>query len=73
MGRMRLVDIQQEKFDNFTEMVTILVSKVRDWYIEKLGHRVGFINVAHDVWDGKCKKLNGLTIFFLHPETLEIY
>eukprot|EP00986_Skeletonema_menzelii_P010506 scaffold5115_cov146-Skeletonema_menzelii.AAC.6 len=73
MGRMKLVDIQQEKFDNFIDMVTKLVSEVRDWYIQKLGHRVGFINVAHDVWDGKRKKLNGLTIFFLHPETLEIY
>lgn len=73
MGRMRLVDIQKDKFDNFTEKVTNLISEVRDWYVEKLGHRVGFINVAHDVWDGKRKKLNGLTIFFLHPVTMEIY
>lgn len=32
-----------------------------------------FIVVGHDVWDGKRKKINGLTIFFTDPETLETF
>ena len=32
-----------------------------------------FISVAHDVWDGKRNKINGITIFFIHPVSLELY
>ena len=39
----------------------------------KKGSRQGFISVGHDVWDGLRKQINGLTLFFTDPETLEMY
>lgn len=32
-----------------------------------------FITVGHDVWDGIRKQINGVTIFVVHPETLEAF
>ena len=32
-----------------------------------------FIVVAHDVWDGKRKQLNGVTVFFTDPRDLNTY
>ena len=32
-----------------------------------------FLSVAHDVWDGKRKQINRLTLFFTHPETLQVF
>lgn len=29
--------------------------------------------MAHDIWDGKRKKILGITIFFTDPETLQTY
>lgn len=37
------------------------------------GSRQAFITVGHDVWDGKRKQINGLSIFFVHPVSLEMY
>ena len=28
------------------------------------------MSVGHDIWDGKRKKINGLSIFYTHPVTL---
>jgi hypothetical protein len=29
--------------------------------------------MAHDVWDGKCKKILGITVFLADPETFVTY
>ena len=34
------------------------------------GQRQPFISFGHDVLDGKRKNINGLTIFYTHPKTL---
>ena len=33
---------------------------------------MSYITIGYDVWDGKHKKINGLTLFYTHPETLVI-
>ena len=35
--------------------------------------RQRFISVAHDVWDGKRKQMNGLMVFFTNPESFFIF
>ena len=37
------------------------------------GSRKQFITVCHDVWDGKRKTINGLTIIIVDPDTLEVF
>jgi hypothetical protein len=37
------------------------------------GEEQEFIVVAHDVWDGKRKKILGITLFITDPETFETY
>ena len=31
------------------------------------------MSVGHDGWDGKRKQIFGVSIFFVHPETLKVY
>jgi len=73
MGRRKLVTIQCSSFNDFTSHVSSLVTKAREWYIKETGSVKPFITVAHDVWDGKRKQINGLSIFFFDPETLIFY
>ena len=37
------------------------------------GFRVPFLGVAHDGWDGKRKLIFGVSIFFIHPGSLDMY
>ena len=73
MGRRKFVTIQCSSFNDFTSHVSSLVAKAREWYIKETGSAKPFITVAHDVWDGKRKQINGLSIFFFDPETLIFY
>ena len=36
------------------------------------GKRQQFVCVATDVWDGKSRKINGITIFFVNPFTMSV-
>ena len=73
MGQRKYVDIEEAKFSDLMEQVSELIEETRDWYAERTGRRVRFISVSHDVWDGKRKKINGVSLFFVHPETLQVY
>ena len=73
MSQRKFAAIQFSSYDEFILKVTSLVSKVRQWYIKETGSAKPFITVAHDVWDGKLKQINGLSIFFIDPETLILY
>ena len=73
MGQRKYVNIEEAKFDDLIEQVSELIREIREWYVQKTGRRVRFISVSHDVWDGKRKKINGVSLFFVHPETLEVY
>jgi len=35
--------------------------------------RLPFIRAGHDGWDGKNKKIFGVSIFLVHPGTLKIF
>ena len=65
MGLRNSVSIQFSSYDEFTSTVSSLVAKVRQWYIKETGSVKPFITVAHDVWDGNHKQINGLSIFFI--------
>lgn len=69
MGRTRFVSIQCKNWLDFNEKVSNLIKEICQFYIEATGRRQGFVCVSHDVWDGKRKEINGLTIFFIHPVT----
>ena len=73
MSRRKFVSIQFSSFQELQSKVSMLISGVRKWYIATTGSRQRFVGVGHDVWDGKRKQINGLTIFFADPETLDIY
>jgi hypothetical protein len=30
-----------------------------------------FVTVGHDMWDGKLKQINGVSIFIVHPATMQ--
>ena len=46
------------------------LTSVPSHLLSQQGAHQAFISVGHDVLDGKCKKINGLTIFYTHPDTL---
>eukprot|EP00957_Ditylum_brightwellii_P082034 6237958-Ditylum_brightwellii.AAC.1 len=73
MSRRKLVAIQLSTFKEFVDMVKNLLNKTRSWYVKETSACRPFIVVAHDVWDSKRLKLNGITIMFTYPETLEVY
>jgi hypothetical protein len=73
MGVRGFISIQCSNFTEFVDKVTGLISDTRDWWVKRTGARQPFISVGHDVWDGKRMKINGLTIFFINPTTLEMY
>ena len=50
-----------------------MVGKIRQYYVKLTGERQAFISVAHDVWDGKMKQINGLTTFFIDPTDFCLY
>ena len=73
LGIRKYVSIQCNNFDEFITKVSSLVESARKWWIEKTGAQQKFICVAHDVWDGIRCQINGVTIFFIHPETHTLY
>ena len=73
MNVRKFTAIQFSTYEEFTEKVKKLVSNVREWYIKETLSAKPFLTVAHDVWDGKRKQINGLSIFFIDPETLFLY
>ncbi len=73
MARRKFVSIQCASFDDFTSKVSALLDKVRAWYLTNTGKYQPFVNVGHDVWDGKRKQINGLTIFFMDSESMTLY
>ena len=73
MSSRKYVSIQAEAFQGLLSGVAENVDGIRAWYIEETGSAKPFIVVAHDGWDGKRKKIFGITVFFTDPRTLETY
>lgn len=74
MSRRKHVTIQFSCFQDLIDTISSKVKHVREWYIKHTGSRQPFLVVGYDdVWDGKRKKINGLTIFFIDPETLDMH
>ena len=73
MSRKRLHTIRVSSFSSFKSTVKSKIESIRDYYIKTTGKRQPFIIVAHDVWESKRKDINGLTIFFTDPRTMETY
>lgn len=73
LGVRKLVTIQCNNFEEFISKVSRLVEESRAWWVEETGTQQKFISVAHDVWDGIRSQINGVTIFFVHPETHTLY
>ena len=49
------------------------VDEIRQYYIDLTGEQQPFIIVGHGVWESKQKDINGLTIFFTDPRTMETF
>ena len=73
LGIRKFVTIQCTEFSEFVDWVANKIVEIRNWYKENTGAERPFISVAHDVWDGKSKKINGLVLFFMDPITGEVY
>ena len=64
--------IQRERsFVSFINVVRNLVKSTREYYLNKLGQRTPFINLAHDGWDSKDLDMLGVSIQFTHPVTFD--
>lgn len=73
MGRAKFHTIRCNNFVEFVSKVTDLLGKIRQFYVDRTGKRMAFIGVGHDVWDGKRKQINGITLFFIDPTDMVMY
>ena len=73
MGRHRYLSIQCKNWTEFNEKVSKLIKDAREYYVNATGRRQAFVSVSHDVWEGKRKEINGLTIYFLDPVSGSYY
>eukprot|EP00956_Cyclotella_meneghiniana_P032817 scaffold91636_cov36-Cyclotella_meneghiniana.AAC.3 len=73
MGTYRFVSIQCKNWIEFKEKVSTLIKQTRNHYIKATGRRQAFVCVSHDVWEGKRKEINGLTIYFIEPVSATFY
>ena len=73
MGKRKLHTIQAKTFDDFKLKVKTKVDEIRQYYIDLTGEQQPFIIVGQGVWESKKKDINGLTIFFTDPRTMETF
>ena len=73
LGKRKFTSIQFSSFNEFVEIVTGIVDKARNWHLKETDSNQPFITVAHDVCDGKKMQINGITMHFADPETLEVH
>jgi hypothetical protein len=73
LGKRKHIILQCKSFDELIAKVTGHIEECRQWYFENTGSRQRFISVAHDVWDGKRRKILGASLLYADPESLETY
>ena len=73
MGPCKFVIIQCDNFAIFIDTISKQIEEVWVWYFKHTDSHKPLVSMAHDVWDGRRKQINGLAIFFLHPETLKMF
>jgi len=69
----RYNSFQGDAYAEMIDTIVALTSKIRNWYITKVGRPIRFIHVSHDIWDGKWRVILGISIFFMDPESGRFY
>lgn len=65
MGRHKFNTIQAISFADMVYVIERLVDENRKYFKTLTDHRVPFLYVGHDLWDGKNKNVLGLCIFMV--------
>ncbi len=58
-------NIQLTSFAGMVSYISNVVIKTRGCYKEHTGNNQRFLNVAHDIWDAKNKKIMGVSLYFI--------
>jgi len=59
---------QLKSFSRTIHVVRLVIQSTRKWYADRTrSDDVAFLNVAHDIWDGKDYELLGVSVHFVVP------
>ena len=68
-----LSSIRLQSYNEFVQLISMLISNVRTRYEELCGKTTPFATLCHDVWNGVNKDVLGLSLMFADPRNGNVY
>lgn len=73
LSRQKMVVIKCKSIEELFSRAKDEIDAARQYYVETTGKQQPFVTVCSDVWDGRRRKIFGLSIMFINPVTGKIW
>ena len=73
MSRRQITKIRLDSYQDFFDVVSGLITRVRAEYNRLCLQDIPFVTVCHDIWQAKDHDVLGVTVMFIDPRNCKIY